>query len=55
MPLDLLASPGQFSGKELKDVLDSLKASLAAKVYRHATLEFHHRENAHGESDRNDP
>ena len=33
----------RFSGSEIKETLDSLKASLAAKVYRQAALE-HHRE-----------
>ncbi|MBI2955343.1 MAG: MerR family transcriptional regulator [Chloroflexi bacterium] len=49
-----LAGRGQFSGKELKDVLDSLKASLAAKIYRQAALKSRRQENARNESDRND-
>ncbi len=32
------------SGSEIKQALDDLKASLAAKVYRRAALEFHSRE-----------
>lgn len=34
----------RISGAEIKQVLDDLKASLAAKVYRRAALEFHNRE-----------
>lgn len=41
------ASGVRVSGRELKEAVDSLKASLAAKVYRQAALEFH-REEADG-------
>ncbi len=34
----------QITGSEIKETLDNLKASLMAKVYRRAALEFHQKE-----------